>query len=123
MYNVHQDATLLPLQLTSTEYQMGSGKLKSVSASASVNAEGVMHITLVNINSKDSQSVSINIQNNKTPLKAITGRILNSDRLQDHNRFENPTKVTPKNFNGAALGANGIAVTLPPFSVVMLELK
>ena len=123
MYNVHQDATLLPLQLSTNDYTLGSDKLKSVSASASINSTGVIHITLVNIHAKESQAVSVGIQNSKQQFKSISGRILSSEKLQDHNTFENPAKIAPKNFNGASIAANGINVTLPPFSVVVLELK
>src|SRR6185436_21052749 len=49
MYNVHQDATHLPVTLNSTEYVWGSEKLTAVSASASKDANGLVHISLVNI--------------------------------------------------------------------------
>ncbi|MEQ1677620.1 MAG: alpha-L-arabinofuranosidase C-terminal domain-containing protein, partial [Chitinophagaceae bacterium] len=49
MYNVHQDALLLPLTVTSNDYTFGEKKLKAVSASASKDKNGVVHISLVNI--------------------------------------------------------------------------
>jgi alpha-N-arabinofuranosidase len=123
MYNVHQDATLLPVQLQSNDYTVGKDKLKSVSASASRDGNGVVHITLVNINAKESQDVSIAIEQTKPGSKNLTGRILTSEKLQDHNTFENPVKIVPKNYTGASLTGNGIKAKLPPFSVVMLEVK
>ena len=123
MYNIHQDATLLPLQVQSTDYTLGGEKLKSVSASASINSKGEVHITLVNINSKEAQEVKIDLKQNQSKFKNISGRILSSEKLQDHNTFENPLKITPKNFANATLTPNGIQTKLPPFSVVVLELK
>ncbi len=35
MYNVHQDATMLPVKLISNDYVMGNEKLPAVSVSAS----------------------------------------------------------------------------------------
>src|SRR6185369_1172821 len=40
MYNVHQDATLLPITLKSNDYVLGTEKLIAVSASASKDAAG-----------------------------------------------------------------------------------
>src|SRR3712207_3820443 len=57
MYNVHQDATLLPVKLKSNDYTFGNEKLPAVSASASRDKSGVTHISLVNIDSKNVQEV------------------------------------------------------------------
>ena len=53
----------------------------------------------------------------------VTGRILTSGKLQDHNSFETPDKIKPAVFNGAVLKGTGLQVKLPPFSVVVLELN
>jgi alpha-N-arabinofuranosidase len=53
----------------------------------------------------------------------VKGRILRSDKLQDHNSFENPLKVKPAEFNGAHLKGNSLSLKMPPFSVIVLELK
>jgi alpha-N-arabinofuranosidase len=121
MYNVHQDAALLPLTIESNSYVVGSDKLPAVSGSASKDKNGLTHISLVNIDAKKSQDVTINIDGAKH--KAVTGRILASKTLQDHNTFDNPNKIKPANFKGAKLKGNTLSVSLPPFSVVVLELK
>ncbi len=122
MYNVHQDATLLPIDILSDDYIVGTEKLKAVSASASVDSKGLVHITLVNIDSKNNQSIAINLKGIKS-YSTVTGRILTSDKLQNHNTFETPNKIIPSVFSGAGLNANELKVKLPPFSVVVLELK
>jgi alpha-L-arabinofuranosidase len=121
MYNVHQDAKLLPITITSNDYILGNEKIPAISASASVDAKGVTHISLVNIDSKNSQSVSINTFG--SVYKSVTGRILTSSTLQDHNSFEVPDKIRPAEFQDAQLKDNSLNVKLPPFSVVVLELK
>lgn len=121
MYNVHQDATLLPITLNSADYKMGKEKLKAVSASASKDKNGLTHISLVNIDAHAAQEVSINV--NGASYTTVTGRILTSDRLQNYNSFENPEKIKPTAFTGASLSGNSLKVKLPPFSVVVLELK
>jgi alpha-N-arabinofuranosidase len=39
------------------------------------------------------------------------------------NSFDKPNGVVPQAFTGATLSGNGLTVTLPPKSVVMLDLK
>ena len=121
MYNVHQEATALPLEVKSNAYSLGKEKLQAVSASASRDQNGVIHISLVNIDAKQVQDVVIDIRGAK--FNAVTGRILTSGKLQDHNTFEKPDAVRPDAFKDAYLTSNTMKVKLPPFSVVVLELK
>jgi alpha-L-arabinofuranosidase len=121
MYNVHQDATLIPIQLKTNDYVFNSEKLPAVSASASKDANGLTHISLVNIDSKIGQEVSIEIRGAK--FSSVTGRILTSEKLQDFNSFEAPEKIKPTVFKEASLNANTLKVKLPAHAVVVLELK
>ncbi len=121
MYNVHQDAILLPMNLKTNDYVFGNEKLPAVSASASRDAQGLTHISLVNIDSKITQEVAIELRGSK--YTSVTGRILNSEKLQDHNSFEAPQKVKPVAFKQAALSGNTLKVTLPAHAVVVLEIK
>jgi alpha-L-arabinofuranosidase len=121
MYNVHQDATMLPLTVTTSNYQLGNDKLPAVSASASKDKNGLTHISLVNIDAGKAQDITLTI--NGAAYKSVTGRILTSDKLQNYNSFENPDKIKPSNFTGAGLTSSTLRVKIPPFSVVVLELK
>jgi alpha-L-arabinofuranosidase len=121
MYNVHQDALMLPLEVTSNDYTLADKKLKAISASASRNKNGVVHISIVNIDAKNSQEVSIDITG--VAAKSMTGRILRSEKLQDYNSFDNPDKVKPAPFNGATISGSTLTLKMPAFSVAVLELK
>lgn len=121
MYNVHQDAKYLPLQLQSADYTVGGEKLPAVSGSASVDSLGRTHITVTNIDAQKSQEVVIAVKG--SAFQSVTGRILTSAKLQDHNTFEQPDKIKPTAFNGATLKGDQLSVVLPPFSVVVLSLK
>ncbi|QMU30867.1 alpha-N-arabinofuranosidase [Adhaeribacter radiodurans] len=121
MYNVHQDATLLPIEIKTKDYVMGDKKLPAVSASASRDAKGLTHISLTNIDSKNAQEVSIDMPSAKNG--GVTGRVLASGKLQDYNSFENPKKIQPATFKDAKLNAGKLTVKVPPFSVVVLEVK
>jgi alpha-N-arabinofuranosidase len=121
MYNVHQDAVMLPLTVTSNDYVLGDKKLPAVSASASKDKNGIIHISLVNIDAAKEQKITIDLGDTKA--KNISGRILNSAKIQDHNTFEKPNAITPKAFNNVKLNGTEMEVTLPPFSVVVLTLN
>ncbi len=121
MYNVHQDATLIPVTLNSVQFVQGNDSLPAVSVSASKDKNGLVHVSLVNIDPSKSADISVGLDG--TVFKTITGRILASAHLQDYNSFENPDKIKPVAFNGASIKPAGLQIKLPPASVVVLELK
>ena len=121
MYNVHQDATMLPIAVNSSDYKMGDQRLKAISASASKDKNGVTHISLVNIDYSNTQEISVNISGGT--YNSLSGRILASDKINNYNSFENPDKIQPTVFNGARMNGSTLTVKMPPFSVVVLELK
>jgi len=121
MYNVHQDAVLLPVTIKTDDYNYNNEKLPAVSASASKDSTGKTHLSLVNIDAKKSQTITVSFNEGK--YATIKGRILTSTKLQDYNSFESPEKIKPAEFKGAELKGNTVTVKLPPFSVVVLELN
>jgi alpha-N-arabinofuranosidase len=118
---VHQNAKMIPVTIKTDDYTFGDEKLPSVSASASKDSAGLIHISLTNINSKKEETISLTLEGEK--FSKVTGRILTSSKLQDHNTFEDPGKIIPQVFKGASLKGDLMTVKLPPFSVVVLELK
>lgn len=121
MYNVHQDATLIPLTIKTDDYTLGTEKLPAISASASKDKAGVVHISLVNIDPNKAEQISINLGDIKPA--QITGRILTSAKLQDYNSFTDPDKIKPVPFKGAALKNGDLDITMPAASVVVLTLN
>jgi alpha-N-arabinofuranosidase len=121
LYKVHQDATLLPISLTSAKYRQGNREIDAVSVSASKDADGKIHITLVNIDPNNEQRVETRLMG--ASAKKVSGKILTSGKINDHNTFDEPSKVTVKDFNGATLNRDDLTVTLPPKSVVLVELQ
>jgi len=121
MYNVHQDAVMLPMTVVSAAYMMGMEKLKAVNASASRDKDGATHISIVNIDPKKEQTVTVNVKG--ASYKSVTGRILKSGRMQDYNSFDNPEKIKPVAFDAVTLTGNKLVLKIPATSVVVLELK
>jgi alpha-N-arabinofuranosidase len=121
MFNVHQDALLLPIDFKSDNYVFGNEKLPAVSFSASRDRSGKVHISLVNIDPNKPHEVSISIRGMEA--SGVSGRILTSAKVQDYNTFDAPQKVKPEAFNRAVIKGDNLTLTLPPISVVILELK
>ena len=53
----------------------------------------------------------------------MTGRRLTSASVSDYNSFDKPGTVKLADFKGARKKGDKLALTLPPKSVVMVELK
>ena len=121
LYKVHQDATLLPISFTGSKYRQGDREIDAVSVSASKDTSGKIHITLVNADPNNEQQ--INTQLIGATVKQVKGEILTSQKLQDYNSFEQPSKIKVTGFKGAKISDNNLTVTLPAKSVVMLELQ
>jgi len=121
MYNVHQDATLVPMTIESDSYEYQGKKLKSVSASASKNASGSLNISLTNIDFSKPQEVLINLRGED--FSKLSGSILSSPKINDFNSFETPNKIAVQDFKGANLEKGILKLTLPAYSVVVLNLK
>ena len=121
MYNVHQDALMLPVEVKTNDYVLGDIKLPAISASASKDKNGRVHISLTNIDPKQPQQITLSLGSVKAA--GVTGRILASGNVRDHNTFENPSKIKPAPFTGAKVQGNQLTVTLPAASVAVLELN
>jgi alpha-N-arabinofuranosidase len=121
MYTVHHDAQLLPMTINSPSYTHNGEKLPALSASASKDKNGLIHISLVNIDSKKDHKIEIDMQ--ELGIKNVTGTILASPKLQDHNTFDNPSKIKPAVFKGFETKKGKLEITIPAFTVVVLETK
>ena len=126
MYNVHQDATYLPIDVKCEVAKLEGERNKNrelpmLSATASKNAQGVIHISLSNVDAKERQVVTIDLANVQG--KQVAGEILTAAKLTDHNSFDQPDQVKAVPFSGAKLKKNVLTVDLPAKSIVTLEIK
>ena len=120
MYKVHHDATLLPLDLSCGTYIFGDASMPNLSASASRDAAGRVHLSLCNVD--PHQSAEIRCELRGMALSTAAGRVLAADRMQAYNSFDAPEQVRPTEFHARTTRDNHLACTLPPMSVAVLEL-
>lgn len=122
MYKPHQDAVYLPLDLICENKGVRGGRtIPMVSASASKDTEGKIHISMANVDLEKDQLIRLSLTNVK--ITSASGRILTSPQITDHNTFESPHVVEPKEFKGVKMNEGKLEITLPPKSIVVLEIK
>ena len=121
LYKVHQDAMMIPVKITSSNYTYNGDKLPAVNCSASIDTSGKMHISICNIDPESSENVDLNLESFEAD--KILGKIITSDKMNAHNTFEDPEEVKPADFNGFNLKDNDLKVNMPPMSIVVLELE
>jgi alpha-N-arabinofuranosidase len=121
LYEAHQNAKWLPLQLSRVPYHKeGADSIPAINGSASLDCNGVIHVSLVNLDPERSLPIRVDFGNRK--LSSIHGQILTSQRYTDINTFGGPGKVTNRIFSAFKLEGDTVSVTLPAKSEVMLEL-
>jgi alpha-N-arabinofuranosidase len=120
MYKVHQDAELLPVSLECGEYCVGKETIPQVSASASVDADGKIHISLCNLSHEDGVDIDCLLRG--STVSTVSGTLLTASAMNAHNTFEKPENVKPEAFDGASIKDGNLRVSMPPMSVVVLTL-
>ena len=121
MFRVHQEAQLLNIDLRCEEYAYGDRKIPSVSASASVDKDSKMHISLANLN--PSKQIILTCSLIGETYKKITGEVLTANAMNALNSFEKPETVYPVAFNGYTYKDGILTITMPSKSVIVLELS
>lgn len=111
---------LVQVDFSFTNYEFERQNLEAISVSASKDDANSTHFSLVNIDSKNSNTVASELT--ELDIKKInSGSILKSGKLKDRNIFEKPDAVTPQSFKDFKLKGDKLILTLPPFSVIVLE--
>jgi alpha-N-arabinofuranosidase len=121
MYKVHQDATLIPIDLSAPEYKMDQTSLPSLSASASRDKEGRLHLSIVNLDPNRPAEVSTTVSG--STVKNISGEILTASMINAMNTFDNPNTIKPAAFSSYKLQGSQLTLNIPAKSVVVLELR
>lgn len=120
MYKDFQDATYLPIELSSEKYKHSSESIDAVSASCAITKEGKIILSLVNVNAAKDIDVSCML-NGITP-KNISGEILSAGTMNAHNTFKLPNDIHPEMFLDFSIKDDGsLSVHMPSKSIIVLE--
>jgi alpha-N-arabinofuranosidase len=121
MYKVHQDALKLPVHLECETCAAGRSSLPAINASASLDGENRIHVSLCNIDPNKDHQVSVEL--NWFDPKTVSGQIISSGNMQDHNTFDNTGKVKLREFGDAVVSPHAVTLSVPAKSVVTLEIN
>jgi alpha-N-arabinofuranosidase len=120
MFRVHQEAQLLNIDIRCEDYTNGNKKIPAISASASVDKEGKVHISIANLNPNKPVPVTCPVIGDT--FRKVTGEVLTASEMNSFNSFENSEVVKPASFSGFTIKDGVLTINMPSKSVVVLEL-
>ncbi|MBD5782038.1 alpha-N-arabinofuranosidase [Pelagicoccus sp. NFK12] len=125
LYKPHREATALPYELDRGEYKYDGEEgepLPAISATASINDAGRIHLSLTNIDPNEARTVEVQFADGKK-LKVKEARILTADAMNARNTFDAPDALVPSAFKGAKFAKGKLVVKLPAKSLVTIGLE
>jgi alpha-N-arabinofuranosidase len=123
LYRIHHDTQLLNTSLREIrDYTYEGASIPVLSTTSSMNDQGQIGITLTNKSPNTPQSVEIEIRGRQVE-NLSDGRILTAGHFSDVNTFNDPAKVTVKEFSNLSLNGNTITLELPPLSVIAFKIE
>jgi alpha-L-arabinofuranosidase len=81
MYTVHHDATLLPSDVTSDKYTFGNESIPALSASASKDDSGKIHVTISNLDPTNGKEVTCDLRGIRKDFVCSRTRWLQAQKL------------------------------------------
>ena len=112
MYKVHQGAKLIPIDLSAPEYRIDQSSVPSLSASASRDAEGKLHLSIVNL--EPSRTAEITIRVTGSAIRQVTGEVLTAPLMNAMNTFDQPNSIKPAPFNSYKIQNSQLVLSVPP---------
>ncbi|MDR2654826.1 MAG: alpha-N-arabinofuranosidase [Oscillospiraceae bacterium] len=122
MYRHHQGARLLASRLEGNpEAGGGENTVPKLSESVSMDAEGVITVTLGNLSCESGETVEI--LTDEPGWSVSEAKIVAAADFHSYNDFANSDRVSELDFSGCEYSAKGLAANLAKSSVVMLRLQ
>jgi alpha-N-arabinofuranosidase len=120
MYQVHMDAQRVDLAYDPGQYTMDGKSIAQFSASAS-QKDDKLSISVCNMSHCEDAKLEIEIRG-FAPDAQVCGRILTSDKLDEHNTFDEPDRFVPVAMDGVRYANGVLTAVLPKSSVAVLTL-
>ena len=121
LYQVHQENDLLASSLETEQVGLEDEYMvPNLTESVSVDANGVLHITMTNVDLEKAypvEAVLLGKEAGEIKAEIVTGH------MQDKNTFEAPETVGVQGFDGVQATKEGIYFTIPACSVLHIAVK
>jgi alpha-L-arabinofuranosidase len=122
MFTVHHDALMLPVNVTCDKLKVDSANsMPSISVSSSLNKEGIINVTITNIDPEKEKIVSCTLDG-IGKLKQVSAQMVTADKMNALNDFDKPEEINIKSFNGYTINGSLMKIKLPAKSVVLLSI-
>jgi alpha-N-arabinofuranosidase len=121
LYQVHQGAALLPANVATDDYTSGAVTLPAISVSASRKDDGVVHVSLVNLDPDREANVTLAL--NGTKARGASARVLTAAAMDAHNDFDAPDRLAPRELTGIDIRGSNVKVRVPAKSISVIELR
>ena len=121
MYQVHQDALMLPVEVECARYEYGTESIPVLSVSASKSEDGKVHLSVCNTHPNNDMTVAVDLSG-MSP-QVMRGRILTASYINACNTFENAKGVKPEEVDIAGFREKGIRLEIPSKSVTIFEIS
>jgi alpha-N-arabinofuranosidase len=122
LYKVHQDADLLGLRPAGETPKLPNGA-PALSASASIDAKGIVHLTCSNGHLTEAAEIRVELRGSGKAAGKVAGRILSAKSRNSMNTFDKPDEVSARKFEDAKIEGSELVLKLPTASVVALSLE
>lgn len=121
LYQVHQENDLLASSLETEQVGLEDEYMvPNLTESVSVDANGVLHITMTNVDLEKAypvEAVLLGKEAGEIKAEIVTGH------MQDKNTFEAPETVGVQGFDGVQATKEGISFTIPACSVLHIAVN
>lgn len=121
MYKVHQDAKNLAIKLESPMYDFNGESIHALSVSASLDSTNSVHITMVNLDASNYHDLEIDLKGYEW--RNVKGSQLTAGKVNDINTFADPENIKQESFKEYKALNDQLEVSLPPKSVVLLQIS
>jgi alpha-N-arabinofuranosidase len=119
MFKPFRGATSLPVELAAPAHTSGDLTVPTLTASAARDAQGRLHLALVNLDPRTAASVQVKIAG--ASVRKLGGRLLTARAMDAINTFDQPGNVRPAPFTGARMKDGAVHVEIPAKAVVVLS--
>ena len=113
---------MVPFSMSSELYIMDGDSIPALNTSCSRDQNGLLHITLANLNPNQGMEVLCTLKGIRA-VKKTSGNIITGPQMNSMNDFGKAEEVSIAPFDGFSKRGNRLQVEMPAMSIVMIELE
>ena len=120
LYQGHQGATSIPVEVRGPDYSFAGVKVPALSASASRGADGTLTLSVVNLDPERSSQIEIAAG---LKIRSAQGRVITAASMDARSEFGKPDPLAPVKLAAVKVRGDLVSFVAPAKSVVVLTLQ